>query len=254
MSKDYCKYDMARLRTELEQEREIKDMLEESVRDLQSTMRELQDRLNGVDGEENEWKTRYETQTEVNVQLQRQLVVIHERLEDLRGNPVDRLASIRSFDDMPPESLRHHLKLLVDEKSGLQSQLADCRVGIEQEAKVSRTEASALRASAPCKLSSLLGGSLNQVFHKTNDERRAYISEIAKLSSTMDAQRKQYSVQPRRATESKLREKQPSRKSEADTKKGKVRESDGGRGGRGGCVKGGGGGEGELKKSHLGSR
>ncbi|XP_061659335.1 coiled-coil domain containing 169 isoform X4 [Syngnathoides biaculeatus] len=227
MSKDYCKYDMARLRTELEQEREIKDMLEESVRDLQSTMRELQDRLNGVDGEENEWKTRYETQTEVNVQLQRQLVVIHERLEDLRGNPVDRLASIRSFDDMPPESLRHHLKLLVDEKSGLQSQLADCRVGIEQEAKV---------------------------FHKTNDERRAYISEIAKLSSTMDAQRKQYSVQPRRATESKLREKQPSRKSEADTKKGKVRESDGGRGGRGGCVKGGGGGEGELKKSHLGSR
>ncbi|XP_061558761.1 coiled-coil domain containing 169 [Phycodurus eques] len=232
MSKDYCKYDMARLRTQLEQEREIKDMLDESVRDLRCTMKELQDRLLDFDGEDNEWKTRYETQTELNVQLQRQLALIHERLEALRGNPVDRLASIRSFDDMPPESLRHRLKLLTDEKSGLQSQLADCRVGIELEAKA---------------------------FHKTNDERRAYLSEIAKLSSTADAQRKQYSVQPQRATESKLRAKQPSRKSEADAKKGKARESDaggggGGGGGRGGCVKGGGGGKGELKKAHLGSR
>ncbi|XP_051904024.1 coiled-coil domain containing 169 [Hippocampus zosterae] len=222
MSKDYCKYDMARLRTELEQEREIKDMLEESVRDLRCTMRELQDRLHSVDGEDNEWKTRYETQTELNEQLQRQLTVIHDRLEDLRGNPVDRLASIRSYDDMPSESLRHHLKLLTDEKSGLKSQLADCRVSIEQESKA---------------------------FHKTNNERRAYLSEIAMLSSTVDAQRRQYSMQPRRATESKLRAKQPSRKSEADTKKGKAGERD-----AGGCVRGGGGGKGEVKKSHIGSR
>ncbi|XP_077362018.1 coiled-coil domain-containing protein 169 isoform X2 [Festucalex cinctus] len=204
MSKDYCKYDLARLRTELEQEREIKDMLEESVRDLRCTMRELQDKLNGVDGEDNEWKTRYETQTELNVKLQRQLALVHEKLEDLRGNPVDRLASIRSYDDMPPESLRHRLKLLTDEKSGLQSQLSDCRVGIEQESK---------------------------------------------LSSTVDAQRRQCSMQPQRATEGKLRAKQPSRKSEADAKKGKAGERDVGGGG------GGGGGEkGEVKKSHLGRR
>ncbi|XP_077362017.1 coiled-coil domain-containing protein 169 isoform X1 [Festucalex cinctus] len=222
MSKDYCKYDLARLRTELEQEREIKDMLEESVRDLRCTMRELQDKLNGVDGEDNEWKTRYETQTELNVKLQRQLALVHEKLEDLRGNPVDRLASIRSYDDMPPESLRHRLKLLTDEKSGLQSQLSDCRVGIEQESKA---------------------------FHKTNDERRAYLSEIATLSSTVDAQRRQCSMQPQRATEGKLRAKQPSRKSEADAKKGKAGERDVGGGG------GGGGGEkGEVKKSHLGRR
>ncbi|XP_077403457.1 coiled-coil domain-containing protein 169 isoform X2 [Vanacampus margaritifer] len=218
MSKDDCKYDVVRLRTELEQEREIKDMLEESVRDLRCTMRELQDKLHGVDGEDNEWKTRYETQTELNVKLQRQLTFVHEKLEDLRGNPVDRLASIRSYDDMPPESLRHRLKLLTDEKSGLQSQLADCRVGIEQESKA---------------------------FHKTNDERRAYLAEIAKLSSTVDAQRRQCCVPPQRAAESKLRAKQPSRKSEADSKKGKAREHDAG---------GGGGGKGEVKKSHLGRR
>lgn len=43
----------------------------------------------------NEWKTRFETQTELNGQLERQMCLIHERLEDLRGNPmgecVDRL-------------------------------------------------------------------------------------------------------------------------------------------------------------------
>ncbi|KAM9781191.1 serine/threonine-protein kinase DCLK1-like isoform 3-T3 [Syngnathus typhle] len=175
MSKDHSKYDMVRLRIELGQEREMyrvifyylistgvcnppRGMLEESVRDLRCTTRELQDRLHGVDGEDNEWKTRYETQTELNAQLQRQLALVHERMQDLRGNPVDRLTSIRSYDNMPPESLRHRLKLLTDEKSGLQSQLADCRVSIELESKA---------------------------FHKTNDERRAYLSEIAKVSDLL---------------------------------------------------------------------
>ncbi|XP_061902172.1 coiled-coil domain-containing protein 169-like isoform X2 [Entelurus aequoreus] len=218
MSKDSGRHDMARLRVELEQEREIKDMLEESVRDLGCTMRELQDRLHGVDREDNEWKTRYETQTEVNAQLQRQTSLVHERLEDLRGKPMDRLASIRSYDDMPTEALRQRLKLLTDDKSQLRSQLMDYRIRIEQEGKA---------------------------FHRTNDERRAYLSEIAKLSSTVEAQRRQYSMPPQRAAESQPRAKQWSRKSEGDAKRGKAKESEGG----GGHVKGGGG-----PKAQHGSR
>ncbi|KAM8741136.1 coiled-coil domain-containing protein 169 isoform 1-T1 [Acanthopagrus schlegelii] len=229
---DYSKYDLARLQAELEQEREMREMLEESVSDLRSTMCELQERLHSVDGEENEWKTRYETQIELNGQLERQMSLIHERLEDLRGNPMDRLASIRSYDDMPVDTLKQRLKLLTEEKSDLQSQLMDCHLGIEQEGKA---------------------------FHKTNDERRAYLSEIAKLSSTLEGQRRQYSTQPQRAPESKQRRgKQASRKSEADSKKGKEREDDGGGGVR---VKGGGGGgvgataeRREEKKSQRGSR
>ncbi|XP_032390283.1 coiled-coil domain-containing protein 169 isoform X2 [Etheostoma spectabile] len=226
---DYSKYDLARLQEELEQEREMKEMLEESVSDLRSTMCELQERLHSVDGEGNEWKTRYETQTELNGQLDRQMSLIHERLEDLRGNPMDRLASIRIYDDML-ETLRQRLKLLTEEKSDLQSQLMDCRSRIEQEGKA---------------------------FHKTNDERRAYLSEIAKLSSTCEAQQKQYSAQPQRAPKSKQRrEKQTSRKAEADSKKEKERDEDGG----GVCLKvrGGGGGGGataerrEEKKSQRG--
>ncbi|XP_070774178.1 coiled-coil domain-containing protein 169 [Enoplosus armatus] len=227
---DYSKYDLARLQAELEQERELKEMLEESVSDLRSTMCELQERLHSVDGEGNEWKTRYESQIELNGQLERQMSLIHERLEDLSGNPMDRLASIRSYDDMPVETLRQRLKLLTEEKSDLQSQLMDCHLRIEQEGKA---------------------------FHKTNDERRAYLSEIAKLSSTLEAQRRQYSTQPQRAPESKQRrEKQTSRKAEAESKKVKEREEEGG----GGRVKGGGGGGGataerrEEQKSQRGSR
>lgn len=39
----------------------------------------------------NEWKTRYETQVELNGQLKRQISLIKERLEDLRGNPIGKL-------------------------------------------------------------------------------------------------------------------------------------------------------------------
>ncbi|XP_062309473.1 coiled-coil domain containing 169 [Osmerus eperlanus] len=205
---DLSKYDLARLQAELEQEREMKEMLEESISDLSSTLSELQERLHSVDGEGNEWKTRYETQVDLNGQLKRQTTLLHERLEDLRGNPVDRLASIRSYDDMPMDALRQRLKLLTNEKAGLQSQLTDCRQRIEQEGKA---------------------------FHKTNDERRAYLSEIAKLSSTLDANRRQYLCQPRGAPESQQRGK-PS----------KLPVSDSTRGGRGGG--------GAVRKEVVGSR
>nr|XP_020476132.1 coiled-coil domain-containing protein 169-like isoform X2 [Monopterus albus] len=235
---DYSKYDLVHLQAELEQEREMKEMLEESVSDLRSTMCELQERLRSVDGEENEWKTRYETQIELNRQLERQISLIHERLEDLQGDPVDRLASIRAYDDMPVETLRQRLRLLTEEKSDLQSQLMDCHLRVEQEGKA---------------------------FHKTNDERRAFLSEITKLSSTIEAQRRQYSTQPQRAPESKQRSsvrqntqrgKQASKKAEADSTKGEEREEDGGEA----YVKGGGGGGGATtetkleKKSQRGSR
>ncbi|XP_072231152.1 coiled-coil domain-containing protein 169 [Leuresthes tenuis] len=209
--RDYSKYDSAQLRVELEEEREVKDMLEESVSDLRTTLCELQKRLHSVDWEGNEWKTRYETQVELNGQLERQISFVRERLEDIRGNPMDRLASIRSYDDMPIEMLKQRLKLLTEEKSDLRSQLMDCHLQIEQEGKA---------------------------FHKTNDERRAYLSEIAKLSSTSEAQTRRFSSQRHRETASKqIRGKQTSRKADADSKKGKEGGED--RGGE--HLKGGGG-------------
>ncbi|XP_037544229.1 coiled-coil domain containing 169 [Nematolebias whitei] len=212
---DLSKYDLSRLRVEFEEEREIKEMLEESVSDLRRTMCELQERLLSVDEEGNEWKTRYESQVELNGHLDRQISLIQERLEDTRGNPMDRLAFIRMYDDMAVETLKQHLKLLTEERSDLQSQLMDCHLQIEQEGKA---------------------------FHKTNDERRAYLTEIVKLSSTNETQRSQYSSHRQRAPGSKqIRGKQTCRKIQVDANKTKEGEeglgkcvNEGGRGGGGG--------------------
>ncbi|KAM6907511.1 coiled-coil domain-containing protein 169 [Xenentodon cancila] len=214
---DYSQNDLVRLRADFGEVRKIKEMLQESVSDLRSTMYELQERLQGVDGEGNEWKTRYETQTELNGQLERQISLLRERLEIMRGNPMDRLASIRSYDDMSEEMLKQRLKRLTEEKLDLQTQLRSCHLQIEQEGKA---------------------------FHKTNDERRAYLSEIAKLSSIHEAHRRQFSTQQQRAPGSKQSRKQTSRKTEADSKKGKEGEEHGG----GELLKGGGGGDSAIER------
>nr|XP_046174135.1 coiled-coil domain containing 169 [Oncorhynchus gorbuscha] len=214
---DFSKYDLARLQDELAQEREMKEMLQESVCDLGSTMTELEERLNSVNLEGNEWKTRYDTQVELNGRLERQITLVHEKMEDLRRNPMDRLASIRSYYEVPVDALRQRLKVLTNEKAVLQGQLLDCRLRIEQEGKA---------------------------FYKANAVRRVYLSEIAKLSSTLDVTRRQYQVQPQRerAPESQQYPVQPHRAPESHMRKGKQTSKQSGRGG--GREGGGGGREG----------
>ncbi|XP_047235607.1 coiled-coil domain containing 169 isoform X2 [Girardinichthys multiradiatus] len=172
---DYSKYDFAQLQAELEEEQEIKEMLIESVCDLRCTVAELKERLRGVDGE-------------------------------------DRLAFIRSYEDMEVEMLKQHLKFLTEEKSDLQSQLRNCHLQIEQEGKA---------------------------FHKTNNERRAYLTEIATLSSIRDPQRTQCSSQRHGAPESlQIRGKdirmKPPAGSNKGTEEGLRERVNGGRGGEGG--------------------
>ncbi|XP_064827237.1 coiled-coil domain containing 169 [Oncorhynchus masou masou] len=237
---DFSKYDLARLQDELAQEREMKEMLQESVCDLGSTMTELEERLNSVNLEGNEWKTRYDTQVELNGRLEHQITLVHEKMEDLQRNPMDRLASIRSYYEVPVDALRQKLKVLTTEKAVLQGQLSDCRLRIEQEGKA---------------------------FYKANAVRRVYLSEIAKLSSTLDVTRRQYQVQPQRerAPESQQYPVQPHRAPESHMRKGKQTSKqsgrEGGRGGGGGREGGSGGGRDRGKeggrgvgKAELGSR
>ncbi|XP_064861019.1 coiled-coil domain containing 169 isoform X2 [Oncorhynchus nerka] len=183
-------------------------MLQESVCDLGSTMTELEERLNSVNLEGNEWKTRYDTQVELNGRLERQITLVHEKMEDLRRNPMDRLASIRSYYEVPVDALRQRLKVLTNEKAALQGQLLDCRLRIEQEGKA---------------------------FYKANAVRRVYLSEIATLSSTLDVTRRQYQVQPQRerVPESQQYPVQPHRAPESHMRKGKQTSKQSGRGGGG---------------------
>ncbi|XP_066845796.1 coiled-coil domain-containing protein 169 isoform X2 [Anser cygnoides] len=133
-------------------------MLENSIFELRNTVKELEKRLSSVQDEGNEWKTRYEMQVELNRQLERQISILKDKMELIRGNPTDKLSIVRIFDQMPVGSLKEVLKQLEEEKKSLQNQLKDYELRLEQEAKA---------------------------YHKANDERRMYLSEILQTSSTL---------------------------------------------------------------------
>ncbi|XP_041870218.1 coiled-coil domain-containing protein 169-like isoform X1 [Corvus kubaryi] len=112
----------------------------------------------GRGGSNNEWKTRYETQVELNKQLERQINILRDKVELIRRNPADKLFIVRTFDKMPVGSLKEVLKHLEEEKRSLQNQLKDYELRLEQEAKA---------------------------YHKANDERRMYLSEILQISAKL---------------------------------------------------------------------
>nr|XP_009684773.1 PREDICTED: coiled-coil domain-containing protein 169 isoform X3 [Struthio camelus australis] len=116
-------------------------MLEISIFELRNTITELEKRLSSVEDEGNEWKTRYETQVELNRQLERQIIKLQDKMQLVRGNPTGRnkLCSVRTFDRMPVGSLKQILKQLEEEKKSLQNQLKDYELRLEQEAKTSAT-------------------------------------------------------------------------------------------------------------------
>lgn len=62
-------------------------VLENSISELRKTVTELEKKLSSVEDEGNEWKTRYEMQVELNSQLQRQIHILKDKVELIRGNP-----------------------------------------------------------------------------------------------------------------------------------------------------------------------
>ncbi|NWW51933.1 CC169 protein, partial [Pedionomus torquatus] len=141
-----------------------RQILEVSIFELRNTVTELEKRLSSVEDEGNEWKTRYETQVELNKQLERQINILQEKMELVRSNPADKLSVVRSFDQMPVSSLKEFLKQLEEEKRSLQNQLKDYELRLEQEAKA---------------------------YHKANDERHMYLSEILQTTTSLKIADKQ---------------------------------------------------------------
>ncbi|KAM6139993.1 coiled-coil domain-containing protein 169-like [Pterocles gutturalis] len=146
------------LALEMGRERRKMQMLQNSIFELRNTVTELEKRLSSVEDEGNEWKTRYETQVELNKQLERQINILHEKMELIHGNPSDKLSIVRTFDQMPVSSLKEVLKQLEEEKKSFQNQLKDYELRLEQEAKA---------------------------YHKANDERHMYLSEILQTSAKL---------------------------------------------------------------------
>uniref|UniRef100_A0A8C9CNQ0 Uncharacterized protein n=1 Tax=Phocoena sinus TaxID=42100 RepID=A0A8C9CNQ0_PHOSS len=65
------------------------DIVQLSVLEIRHKIAELEAKLN-TDDEGGEWKTRYETQLELNDQLEKQIVSLKEKMEKICGNPSDR--------------------------------------------------------------------------------------------------------------------------------------------------------------------
>ncbi|XP_004399981.1 PREDICTED: coiled-coil domain-containing protein 169 [Odobenus rosmarus divergens] len=89
-----------RLKMELLEEIHLKDIVQLSMLEIRHKIAELEAKLNS-DDEGGEWKVRYETQLELNDQLEKQIVSLEEKMEKIRGNPSGRLSSICVYEQMP---------------------------------------------------------------------------------------------------------------------------------------------------------
>ncbi|XP_012667049.1 coiled-coil domain-containing protein 169 isoform X1 [Otolemur garnettii] len=152
-----------RLKLKLLEEIHLKDVVQLSMLEMRHKIAELEAKLNN-DNEGGEWKTRYETQLELNEQLEKQIVSLKEKMAKIRGNPSDRLSSIRVYEQMTVESLNTLLKQLEKEKRSLENQVKDYALRLEQESKA---------------------------YHKTNNERRTYLNEMSQVSSSHQVSKRQ---------------------------------------------------------------
>ena len=164
-------FEIEKIRQEIQQEKQMKEMLEQSAAELRATVEELENRYDTIDNEGNEWKTRFETQTEINEQLERQILNLQNKVQEAKANlkdddfyPDGRVRPYRRrhqtagktprdmnrFDDLS-DANPHMIKSLEKEKQMLSSQLRDLEWRLDQESKA---------------------------YHKANDERKSYNLEI----------------------------------------------------------------------------
>ncbi|XP_051687764.1 coiled-coil domain-containing protein 169 isoform X4 [Oryctolagus cuniculus] len=99
-----------RLKLELLEEIHMKDIVQLSMLEIRHKIAELEAKLKGDDEDEKlwhkkggEWKIRYETQLELNDQLEKQIVSLEDKMEKIRGNPSDRFQ--QRFKDCPNKIL-----------------------------------------------------------------------------------------------------------------------------------------------------
>ncbi|XP_052793810.1 coiled-coil domain-containing protein 169-like isoform X3 [Mya arenaria] len=101
MGEEVDEYELEKIRAEIQQERQMKEMLDQSAKELRITVEELEKRyeaienegmykyLEMVEEERNEWKTRFETQEEMNQQLERQIIMLQDKIEEAKRNLKD---------------------------------------------------------------------------------------------------------------------------------------------------------------------
>ncbi|XP_021360193.1 coiled-coil domain-containing protein 169-like isoform X5 [Mizuhopecten yessoensis] len=156
-------FELEKIRAEIKQEKQMKEMLEQSSSELRYTIEELEKRYDGVVDEGNEWKTRCETQQEMNDQLDKQIFMLQSKVQEAKSNLKDdpgqylkTLAAgkstkdMKNFDDLS-DATPHMVRMLEKEKNMLHNQMRDIEWRLDQESKA---------------------------YHKAHEERKTYSTEI----------------------------------------------------------------------------
>ncbi|KAF0885412.1 SPART protein, partial [Crocuta crocuta] len=107
------------------------------------------------------WKVRYETQLELNDQLEKQIVSLEEKVEKICGNLS---VYVKIYYLYFQESLNKLLKQLEKEKRRLKNQVKDYALRLEQESKA---------------------------YHKTNNECLTYLAEMSQVSDSYQVSKRQ---------------------------------------------------------------
>ncbi|CAH3196317.1 unnamed protein product [Porites evermanni] len=154
-------YEIERLKAEIQQERQMKEMLEQSSGELDKTIADLEEKSNNVEDEDNEWKTRFETQQEMNDQLEKQVILLRDKLGQLKipsrdGKPSNHL---KTYNGLSDAEIRKLMKQLERDKVELQGQLRDLEWRLDNESKA---------------------------YHKINEERKKYLTELDETATTID--------------------------------------------------------------------
>ncbi|KAH3835366.1 hypothetical protein DPMN_108713 [Dreissena polymorpha] len=237
MADEVDEYELEKLRAEILQERQMKEMLDQSAKELRITVEELEKRYEAIENEGNEWKTRFETQEEMNQQLERQIIMLQDKIEEAKRNLKDadlvqlyqskkfearayvegRAPSPRAGADSPKsKSTGITINISVSPQAGKTPRdaksfddLSDVHVSVHE------THANPAMVKTMEKEKALLYNQLrdlewrldqeSKAYHKANDERKQYVLEINTTKGNIDGnkarQRAAVGVQQREADE-----------------------------------------------------
>ncbi|XP_078494842.1 coiled-coil domain-containing protein 169-like [Ciona intestinalis] len=158
-------YSLEEMEAELEHERQMKKMLDQSLLGLKITVEDLEKKYQQIDEEGNEWKTRYETQQEMNTQLELQIKDLKDKLKpNHRTNSKNRKdpipVSVKNMEDLSESGLKGLVKQMEKERSSLQNQLRDLEWRLDQESKA---------------------------LYKASEGRKKYLTELADAEFRLDS-------------------------------------------------------------------
>ncbi|XP_045203063.1 coiled-coil domain-containing protein 169-like isoform X15 [Mercenaria mercenaria] len=195
-----------------------KEMLDQSARELRITVEELEKRYEAIESEDpdltargNEWKTRFETQEEMNQQLERQIIMLQDKIEEAKRNLKDAKNYVAGRTNSPPDtrtgtpkskSTGITINISVSPQAGktprdmksfddLSDYIHHLKRILDIEAKANPAMVKTMEKEKNMLFNQLrdLEWRLDQeskAYHKANDERKQYVVEINSTKGNID--------------------------------------------------------------------